>query len=176
MTARSAENIQMPVYDRLFKDSRRNSNPRFSRYKKINRRRDEIEWRKRLESQELTVSSTKGYCGVPTQKKITSPRLRVRRNEDPHSFNSMSTFNSSHSTGSFNSLDPMSFNRRARSERLPRWNEIRHVNEADKTDIRNMSTPLKRFPLPPIDYNALYNIFDKPRSQYLVLADLKLGF
>lgn len=136
-----------PTFNRLYNESRKNQNPRFLRKQRIRKETEEIEWQKRLDAQNHTVRSSRPW-GCPSQKKIKRPPL-IRTPRTPE---------------------------RPKSERIPSYNNFRKIVDAgQKADVMNMSAPIKKFPLPPLDYGNLNNVLDKPRSSYLFWIDMRLG-
>lgn len=135
-----------PPFDRLFDESTKHQNPRVARLKIVDQRKDEIEWRKRLEAQHLTYSSSNCSWGCPSQKRVRPPPMRVQTEKRPM------------------------------SERMPRYSSVKKLNDSiQKPNVMNISPGVKKFALPPLDYSNLNSVNEKPRSKLLFFYDMLLG-
>lgn len=135
-----------PPYNRLYDESKKNQNPRVAKLRMVDQRKDEIEWRKRLEAQHLTESSSHCSWGCPSQKRVKSPPLRIPVEKRPM------------------------------SQRLPSYNTIKKINNnIQKPNVMTVSPGVKKFALPPIDYSNLNSVNEKPRSKFLFFYDMLLG-
>lgn len=135
-----------PPFNRLYDESKRQINPRVARMKKIDQCKEEIEWKKKLEAQHLTVSPVRHSWGCPSQKRVKSPPIRIQNEKRPV------------------------------SQRLPSWESVKKINDnAPKSNVMTISPRVQRFALPPLDYSNLNSINDKPRSKYLYFYDLLIG-
>ena len=135
-----------PPFDRLFDESTRNQNPRVAKLRIVDQRKDEIEWRKKLDAQHLTVSSSHHSWGCPSQKRVKPPPLKIPVEKRPMTV------------------------------RVPSYDSIKKVNDnVPKPNVMTVSPRVKRFALPPIDYSNLNSVNEKPRSKFLYFYDLLLG-
>ena len=150
-SARSKPVIDTETAARLYAQSIRRQNPRLLKSQRNSKQKDENEWKKRLESQDLIISNEPSRYKKPTSSRYRSPRYHFY-NDKQYSYSELIL----------------------KDDKIPSKKEMQEIREASKFDIHNMS-PKQSFPLPPFDLKSLMESRPKPRSSYLMWADLKLG-